>query len=146
MKDNNKNKPILTIIILLIIFTTYSVITAPIPECNNTSTESLSPTLDHPDPSFPTLVETSFGCIPESGEFWEMIHMDDYSDNQTDRQNFGTTAQYGPVYFRGAYNKFGPHIRYGKKEDIDAKYKGKQWYYICYLTTACMDVVFRDYS
>src|ERR1041385_8097834 len=99
-----KNKPsILTIFIILIVFSTYSVITFPIPESNSTS---LTPTTDHPDPSFPTLSEVKFESIPQPGEFWEMIRVDDYSDtNSNDRKNFGIGGYYSPALFNGGYNR-----------------------------------------
>src|SRR4051812_2944608 len=131
MKNYNKNKPsILTIIIILIVFTTYSVITLPIPDDDS----SLTPTTDHPDPSLPTLVKIKFDSIPQPGEFWEMIRVDDYSDtNSNDRQNFGIVGYYSPVYFNNAYNRFGPHLFYDDGEEIDKKYQSKDWYKLCYL-------------
>ncbi|RIA96142.1 kinase-like domain-containing protein [Glomus cerebriforme] len=140
---NNYNKPpILTIILILIIYSTYSVITIPIP--NPPNSPSLSPILDNPDPSFPTLKEIDFNSIKEPGEFWEMIHVDDYSDNNSnDRKNFGTVPYFSPVWFNNAYNKFGPHITFEKRVDIDQKYKNKQWYEICYLNI-CMNVAGYD--
>ncbi|CAG8454380.1 17033_t:CDS:2 [Rhizophagus irregularis] len=107
--------------------------------------DSLSPTLDHPDPSFPTLKLIDFNSIQQSGEFWEMIHTDDNSDNNSnDKKNFGTMLYFTPVWFNKAYNKFGPHLYYTNKENIDQKYKNKEWYEICYLKI-CMNVVFRTY-
>jgi hypothetical protein len=145
-KHNNNKSSILTIVLIIIIYTTYSVITFPINERrDNDSSASLSPVLDHPDPSFPTLKLIDFNSIQQPGEFWEMIRTDDYSDkNSNDRKNFGTMLYLSPIWFNKAYHKFGPHLYYITKEDIDQEYKNKEWYEICYLKI-CMNVVFRSY-
>ncbi|RGB39909.1 hypothetical protein C1646_739877 [Rhizophagus diaphanus] len=145
-KHNNTKSSILTTILIIIIYATYSVITFPIDKLpERRDMDSLSPTLDHPDPSFPTLKLIDFNSIQQPGEFWEMIHTDDNTDNNSnDKKNFGTMLYFTPVWFNKAYNKFGPHLYYTNKEDIDQKYKNKEWYEICYLKI-CMNVVFRTY-
>ncbi|CAI2166737.1 19573_t:CDS:1 [Funneliformis geosporum] len=144
MKNNNNHKPsILTIIFVLIIFTTYSVITHPTPSPENDN-GSISPRVENPDPSLPTLTKFDFESLSELGEFWEMIRTDDFTDQNVNKENFGTKPYFTPVWFKDAFYKFGPHITYTNKDGIAQVYKDKEWYYICYLKT-CMNVVFRGY-
>src|SRR3954467_13174915 len=107
-KHNYNKSSILTTILIIIIYTTYSVITFPINEVpDNDSSPILSPQLDHPDPSFPTLKKIDINLIQQPGEFWEMIRTDDYSDkNSNNRKTFGTMLYLSPVWFNKAYNKF----------------------------------------
>ncbi|CAG8625041.1 3042_t:CDS:1, partial [Funneliformis caledonium] len=123
MKNNNYKPSILTIIFILIIFTTYSVITYPIPAENVNG--SISPSVEYPDPSLPVLTKFEFESLPEPGEFWEMIRTDDNTDQNVNKENFGTKAYFTPVWFKDAFYKFGPHITYYKRDEIAQTYKDK---------------------